>query len=37
MTELEIFVSGGGTALLMWAINLIFSMGKAASGQTNDF
>jgi len=37
MTEIEIFLAGGGTALFLWAINLIFSMGKAASNGTNDF
>lgn len=37
MTEIEIFLAGGGTALFTWALGLIFSMVKGGVSETNDF
>jgi len=37
MTEIEIFMAGGGFALLAWAIGLILGMGKGAASETQDF
>jgi len=37
MTEIEIFMSGGGFALLAWAVGLILNMGKGAASESQDF
>jgi hypothetical protein len=37
MTEIELFLTGGGFAMATWTMNFIFGMGKAAASETTDF